>query len=219
MKRRKLFLFGILLANFLLIATNTQATCSSECRQYCGQGYCTDYIFSRLHVKQVGDAKQWKGNISANEVQSGDVAIFVFGKYGHVALVESVDGNYITISEWNFGSCNTSQCDQACGVTDNYGKTTRRRVLVSSVTRFWRPAISLFNDSTSITLEVRQVSDLAWYPPNKTCINAEKWMRIKNGRAIQEFENKAVCYGTYIQNPLYETILLGTEDLPLQCIQ
>ena len=219
MRKEKLFLLGMLLVSFLLMAINAQAECSSECQQYCGQGYCTDYIFSRLHVRQHGNAKQWKGNISSSEVQPGDVAIFISGSYGHVAYVESVDGDNITISEWNFGGCNTDRCDQTCGVTDNYGRTTTRVVSISSVTRFWRPKLSLFNDSTPIILETRRVSNLAWYPPNKTCVNAEKWMKIQDGRAIQEFGDNSICYQTYIQNPIYEIILLGTGELPEQCTE
>ena len=222
MKKEKLFLLGISLVSFLLMVVNAQAECSSECQQYCDQaGYCTDYIFSKLRVRQRGDAKQWKGNISANEVQPGDVAIFISGSYGHVAYVESVDGDNITISEWNWGAKSDDPLKRSCGVTREFGTLHQpyRTIPKSSVTRFWRSKLSLSNDSTPITLEARQVSNLAWYPPNKTCVNAEKWMKIQDGRAIQEFGDNSICYQMYIQNPLYETILLGTGDLPLQCTE
>lgn len=198
MKRHFLFYLFFTMLN----ASYVNATCSGTCYDlYCGpngnHGYCTDYIQHRLGVRQSGDGGNWEGNLDSNDVEVGDVAIFDFGSYGHVAIVDSVNDDSITISEWNWGGCNTERCNPACAVTDNYGIETSRVITKNSVTRFWRPGAT-----TQRTL-YRTVTDrnaygkdiyLFWTPHNVSCINAQKWCH--NGRCSKDY-TAAICYDVY----------------------
>ena len=201
-------LFGLFI--FVGHACVSYATCSGRCyRLYCGpdgsHGYCTDYIKQRTGFKHSGDAKNWPGNISTSEIRVGDVAVFDFGAYGHVAVVEDIDGSYITISEWNWGPCRTGKCDRTCGVTDNYHRITMRRIPISSVTRFWRPAndhtnnpdggqtwyigahVHVIHDDYRCSTKMPNGKNLCWEPgldPNeedgrRNCWNANRWYEVK----------------------------------------
>jgi surface antigen len=71
-------------------------------------GYCTYYVASRRYVPaQWGDAKNWLNSASRAGYSTGSapaVGAIVVTKeswWGHVAFVESVDGDSITISEMN----------------------------------------------------------------------------------------------------------------------
>lgn len=177
---------------FILCADIAKAECSDNCWQYCGpsgsHGYCTDYIYSRLGARQSGNASQWYGNVNASDVQANDVAIFGSTGYGHVAVVDSVSGDNITISEWNYGS---TLINSICGVTDKYKVKTTRTISKSSVSRFWRPNGNS-NDSNSVELNVRVVNDMAWYPANVDCFDAELWFTITNDRCI--IKDSSICY-------------------------
>lgn len=89
----------ILLISWLYFSGIACAECSGVCAQYCGKGYCTDYIAFRLNgARQSGDAKNWFGNVCSGDAQVGDVAIFGptnNNSFGHVAVVESVSENDI----------------------------------------------------------------------------------------------------------------------------
>lgn len=73
-------------------------------------GYCTWYVASKVYVPWGGDAKFWLTNAKAYGYKTGKtpmkgsiVATTENKRYGHVALVESVnDDNTITISEMNY---------------------------------------------------------------------------------------------------------------------
>ena len=65
----------------------------------------------------------------------------------------------------------------------------------------------------------RIVNETGWYPPTKTCINAESWVRVRYGRAIQSMGSNSICYEEYIRNPTYQSILLGSGSLPQECTQ
>ena len=114
---------------------------AQDCRQYYGKGYCTDYIKEKTGKQQSGDAKNWKGGGKKDDVKKGDVAIFDFGSWGHVAYVEKVNKNKkgkpesVDISEKNWAT----PLD-ACAKGPNFGrKTTRNCVALSKIDRFWRP--------------------------------------------------------------------------------
>lgn len=70
-------------------------------------GNCTYYISSLISVPQtLGNADTWATNAVAMGYQTGKpvkgaVAVSTAGYYGHVALVEMVDGTNVTISEMN----------------------------------------------------------------------------------------------------------------------
>ncbi len=81
------------------------------------EGNCTWYVYGRLKelgyrpedaVASLGqaNAKQWSafqnGASIATQPQSGDIAQWTTGEFGHVAIVEKVEGDYIWISESNW---------------------------------------------------------------------------------------------------------------------
>jgi len=73
-------------------------------------GYCTDYVARNVAgVTWGGNANQWIGNAKAKgvKVDKNPVAgaILVTSenrRYGHVAKIESVSGDKVTFSEWNY---------------------------------------------------------------------------------------------------------------------
>lgn len=71
-------------------------------------GYCTWYVASKRSVPWHGNANQWLWNSRAMGYGTGRSprvgAIMVTNEswYGHVAYVESVNGNTVTISEMNY---------------------------------------------------------------------------------------------------------------------
>ncbi len=80
----------------------------SQSRQF-PWGQCTYYVALRRYVPWNGHAKYWLPNARAYGYTTGTApvpgAIIVTaenGRYGHVAYVEAVDGNKVTISEMNF---------------------------------------------------------------------------------------------------------------------
>lgn len=71
-------------------------------------GYCTYYVASKRHVPWGGNAKQWLnnargyGSVISKTPTPGAIFVSTHGKYGHVALVESVSDDTYTISEMNY---------------------------------------------------------------------------------------------------------------------
>jgi|GEM_PF-430218 len=72
-------------------------------------GYCTWYVASKIHVPWGGNAKNWLANAKAygavvsKEPAAGAIVVTTDSRrYGHVALVESVDENGFTVSEMNY---------------------------------------------------------------------------------------------------------------------
>ena len=74
-------------------------------------------------------------------------------------------------------------------------------------------------DSNQITKTFRIVNETGWYPPTKTCVNADEWVRIMDGRAIQSFPDNNICYTEYLRTYGFETVLIGDGDLPMECTQ
>lgn len=72
------------------------------------RGYCTYYVASRRAVGAWGNANTWYGSAAASGYgvgsvpRRGAVAWTGAGYYGHVAYVESVNGDMVTVSEMNF---------------------------------------------------------------------------------------------------------------------
>jgi peptidoglycan hydrolase CwlO-like protein len=75
-----------------------------------GYGYrnCTDYVSWRIRSQGgyvpagLGNAKDWDNNYPSDNTPSpGDAAVSNAGTYGHVMYVEAVNGNQITISDYN----------------------------------------------------------------------------------------------------------------------
>lgn len=72
-------------------------------------GYCTYYVAGRRSIPGFwGDARNWYYNAQASGFSVGStpvpgaIAWSGAGYYGHVAYVESVNGNSVTVSEMNF---------------------------------------------------------------------------------------------------------------------
>lgn len=71
-------------------------------------GYCTWYVAQRKYVPWGGDAGAWLANARASGKATGNTpkagAIIVTGesRWGHVGIVEKVNGNSVTISEMNY---------------------------------------------------------------------------------------------------------------------
>lgn len=72
-------------------------------------GYCTWYVASRVYVPWGGNAKSWLTNSRAYGYSTGktpiagSIVVTIENRwYGHVAYVEAVNGNTITISEMNY---------------------------------------------------------------------------------------------------------------------
>lgn len=161
------------------IAFSSMLVYGLDCSQYIGRGYCTDYIEFVTGKRQLGNGKDWKGNISSSEVLPHDVAIFDVGTFGHVARIDSVnrDGNgkpiSVNLSEWNYGSV---LVNASCGVTDKFRITTYRvNVPLSSISRFWRP----FGDvsgANSLYVNLNSRYALYWEPNiDSSCQNGKNW--------------------------------------------
>lgn len=72
-------------------------------------GYCTWYVASKKHVPWGGNAGAWLYNAKAmgyatgKKAKKGAIVVTTEDRrYGHVALVEKVKGNTITVSEMNY---------------------------------------------------------------------------------------------------------------------
>ncbi len=73
-------------------------------------GYCTDYVARNVAgVTWGGDAKNWMKNAAAqgkkvdrNPTAGAILVTNESKRYGHVAKIESVNGDQVTISEWNY---------------------------------------------------------------------------------------------------------------------
>ncbi len=74
-------------------------------------GYCTYYVAGRMKITFGGNARNWLANAKASGYVTGSqpaphsAVVFTgygYGRYGHVAYVESVDDDTITVSEMNY---------------------------------------------------------------------------------------------------------------------
>jgi len=72
-------------------------------------GQCTWYIAQKRYIPWGGNAKDWLYNAKRYGFQTGfeptpgSIIVTKESWYGHVAYVESVSGNYVTISEMSMG--------------------------------------------------------------------------------------------------------------------
>jgi hypothetical protein len=108
---------------------------------YRSGGFCTDYVERKVAADRPGRALSL-GKIGLEEVDKGDVAVFV--SRAHYAYVEGVlrdkAGRVVAVdvSEYNFGTC---WVDKEAMVTEKYKAVNRRsRVAVTEVDGgFMRP--------------------------------------------------------------------------------
>lgn len=72
------------------------------------RGYCTDYVARKKTIPWRGDAYKWIANSKAFGAtvdkipEVGAILQTNEGSIGHIAYIESVDGDTFTISEWNY---------------------------------------------------------------------------------------------------------------------
>ncbi len=72
------------------------------------KGYCTWYVATRVKVTWGGNANRWPANARAqgyvvdHNPVAGAIAETGESRIGHVAYIESVDGDTVTISEMNY---------------------------------------------------------------------------------------------------------------------
>lgn len=71
-------------------------------------GYCTDYVSKKLNITWRGNANKWIANAKAQGYNvdkfpvPGDILVTKESRWGHVAYIESVEGDRVTFSEWNY---------------------------------------------------------------------------------------------------------------------
>ncbi len=71
-------------------------------------GYCTWYVASKKHIPWSGNAGTWlyrakaMGYATGKKPRVGSIMVSSESWWGHVAIVEKVSGNMITISEMNY---------------------------------------------------------------------------------------------------------------------
>jgi len=90
--------------------TTTRSTSTARYTGKFASGYCTDYVDQNVDwVDWRGNAKAWDENAAANghrvgfdQAKPGNIVVTKESGYGHVAVVEKVEGNTVTISEWNY---------------------------------------------------------------------------------------------------------------------
>jgi hypothetical protein len=164
----------------IVMVTNCYADC--DCDDWMKKGgYCVDYIKTRIPafpIPQNTTEIAVLTNKEVSEVAEGDVAMFNFSNYWHVAYVEKVhqdqQGNAtaIDVSEMNYGGQlsfdeyknrwrqkSRSEWKRAlcCGVTDNYDETSsRKKVALNTVRQIWSPTVNDDRDN-SVLDKVRDV--------------------------------------------------------------
>ena len=109
-----------------LVSSNDIKTANPAPDWYCGAystynpfawsdlyGQCTWYAFGRalertgIDVQCTGNAKTWYGTAQSKGFEVGStpradsIVVWNYGEYGHVAYVEEVNGNIVTVSEAN----------------------------------------------------------------------------------------------------------------------
>ena len=144
---------------------NTKCYAGCNCDDWMKKGgYCVDYVKTKIptfpipqNTTEISALK----NKDIPEVLVGDVALFNFSNYWHVAYVEKVhldqrgNATAIDVSEMNFGDKlsfsefknkwkqkSKSEWKRAlcCGVTDNYDQTgVRKNVALNTVKQIWSP--------------------------------------------------------------------------------
>jgi len=161
--RMKPILFTVSILTACLTANSFALNC--DCSDWMNKGgYCVDYIKGKIPVfpiPQNTTAIASLKNKQVSEITEGDVAMFNFSNYWHVAYVEKVHRDQkevarsIDVSEMNFGdrltldefkakwkSRNEREWQRAicCGVTDKYDETSyRKNVAINMVKQIWSP--------------------------------------------------------------------------------
>ena len=121
-----------------------------ECAKWIAErGYSRDYIELKTGKIQNGWPQYWRGNVEKQNVQPGDVVMYVVPhkeKALRVAYVEEVrsagtaeQAGQVQVSETNWGRF----IDEPCLVTDHFGKVTTSNISMDYIVRVWRPSLPL----------------------------------------------------------------------------
>lgn len=155
----------IIVTVILILSSFSPCHAGCNCEDWVERGgYCVDYVKSKIPIFPIprdSDEIKELTNKDIQEVAEGDVAMFNFSDYWHVAYVEEVhrdqqgDAIAIDISEMNFGdqltfaefknkwkSKSKSEWKRAlcCGITDNYDQeSSRKKVALNTVKQIWSP--------------------------------------------------------------------------------
>lgn len=159
----KLILFTVSILTACSTANSFALNC--DCGDWMDKrGYCVDYIKEKIpgfpipqNTTEIASLK----NKPVSEITEGDVAIFNFSNYWHVAYVEKVHRDQqgvarsIDVSEMNFGDRltrdefngkwkirNEREWQRAicCGVTDRYDELSfRKNIELDTVKQIWSP--------------------------------------------------------------------------------
>lgn len=159
-------LISVIFTAFIITALNTGCYAGVTCEDWIDKGgYCVDYVKSKVPtfpLPQTAAELAALSNKDIRAVAEGDVAVFRYRRYWHVAYIEKVHRNRhgkatsIDVSEMNFGrqlslyeyrniwreeSNSEWKRAVACGVTHNYSKkTSRKHVALGTVKQIWSPA-------------------------------------------------------------------------------
>lgn len=159
----KLILFTVSILTACGTANSFALNC--DCGDWMNKGgYCVDYIKEKIpgfpipqNTTEIASLK----NKPVSEITEGDVAMFNFSNYWHVAYVEKVHRDQkgaarsIDVSEMNFGdrltrdefmakwkSRNEREWQRAicCGVTDRYDELSyRKNIELDTLKQIWSP--------------------------------------------------------------------------------
>ncbi len=124
-----------------------------RCQEWIGKkGYPVDYIEQKTGRRQEGFASAWKGNVLAQELRAGDVAILslpnpdgrtVMGAAYVEAIEPAANGSEAFVVFSAMGLMVKQWIDQECFVGDTFGRVVHSRVPVSRVVRGWRLGMPL----------------------------------------------------------------------------
>lgn len=156
---------SLLFSFIALLMLNTDCYAGCKCDDWVDKGgYCVNYVDLMIPSFPIPNSTTeivTLKNKEIPEVTVGDVAMFNYSNYWHVAYVEEVHLNHkgavtaIDVSEMNFGdqlsfdefkdrwgSASESEWKRAvcCGITENYGQLgSRHRIPLNTVKQIWSP--------------------------------------------------------------------------------
>ncbi|WP_425352420.1 CHAP domain-containing protein [Lactococcus raffinolactis] len=191
---------------------------------------CTSFVANRLSTvnkfevpRALGNGGQWgasaqaRGYLVDSSPVRGSVAYFVDGSYGHVAWVAEVNGNAVTIEEYNYG------------IPLNQGKYHTRVINKSEATGYihFKDMVNIDNTLgdwvTNTTWSEMNVGINDYYKIPHTLrwqyydVNKKQWHEIQNGQS--NWITLAVNKGQYLinvdvldsNNKVLETKTMGTD--------
>ncbi len=142
----------------------------------------------------VGQKPRKSAIVVFNKVGTGALSV------GHVGIVKSVDGNKILIRDSNWVAPYT--------VGEHQEDITERDILG------YIYCDGKSEESQTEKIPFRLLFNLAWYPADKTCVNAEKWI-LSGSNGPETFTSNGVCYSQFssLDYAWWWDIVFGSGDL------